>query len=142
MAALRPAAFLAALAVAVTACEGDDEAPDETGRPTPPLDEQPFELASSGRLLLPEDGHGIDDEGNPVFWTGYCAADAVALLDGDSIAEVLHHGDVPDVVPGEQVARTTNEHAYRPVYRSDDGSLREGCAPESSEYQEIETPGE
>lgn len=97
---------------------------------------QGLSLNERGRLQLPlqADYVNVDAEGRPIggggSLQGFCEADAIVLLRDGEVEKTREMGANP-VQVGEQVLRIGNNDSYSPVYRGEDGKLREGCAPES-----------
>ncbi len=98
-------------------------------------------LNQRGRITLPVDADGVDANGKPVGYSGYCEADAVALLEGSRVAEIKQES-ARAVAVGETVIRVGADTSYSPVYRDKDGNLREGCAPESQESYQEDVPAQ
>lgn len=132
-------AVAAVSAVAVLAC-GDDEV---AVVPSPPAGLTPqVEGRLVGRIFadFAADGSSV---------TILCESDAIVVLEGRVVKQVIRHGDRPKVELGDEVAeslekppregvlpRETGQSGdqifdYVKVYWGDDGRLHVGCAPES-----------
>ena len=98
-------------------------------------------LNQRGRITLPVDADGVDANGKPVGYSGYCEPEAVALLEGSSVAESKQESARAGAV-GRAVIRVGADASYSPVYRDTDGTPREGCAPESQESYQQDAPAQ